>query len=114
MSECCNKKCWTRFLPHNWLCLKGLSVVFLVAFYVCLVFAIYMTYAIASNSVITGADMWMALIYYVGRALVTAIFCLTLVKILKVLRKIKQAVAPCCCHEDNAEQPKENKKAKTK
>ena len=97
MSKCCKGKCWTKFLPHNWLCLKGLSILFVVGFYICLVFAVYMAYQIGTHPMITGNEMWVALGFYVGQALAGAVFCLTVSKILSALAKIKHAVAPCCC-----------------
>ena len=111
MSKCCKGKCWCKFLPHNWLCLKGLYVLFVVLFYICLVFAIFMACQIIAHPMITGNEMWMALGFYVGESLVAALFFLTVSKILKVLRKIKQAVAPCCCTEDKKD-TKEEKEAK--
>ena len=102
MSKCC--KCWTRFLPHNWLCLKGLSILFLVCFYICLAFAIFMAVQIGKHPMITGAEKWMALAFYVGQSLAAAVGCLTMAKILKALGKIKQAVAPCCCHNEEKNQ----------
>ncbi len=97
MSKCCKGKCWCKFLPHNWLCLKGLSVLFLVCFYICLIFAVYMAIQITRHPMITGSEMWVALSFYVGQSLAAAVGCLTVAKVLKVLRKIKQAVAPCGC-----------------
>ena len=112
MSECCKGKCWTKFLPHNWLCLKGLYVLFVLAFYVCVLFALYMAYIISTNPMVTGADMWTALVFYVGRALVTAVVCLTLSKIIKALCKIKKAVVPCCCETNKPAEEKKTKKTK--
>lgn len=105
MSNCCKGKCWCKFLPHNWLCLKGLSVLFIVAFYVALIFAVYMGIQIAKHPMITGSEMWVALSFYVGQSLAAAIFCLTVSKILRALAHIKHAVAPCCC-EANKEETK--------
>lgn len=98
MSNCCKGKCWCKFLPHNWLCLKGLSVLFVIGFYASLIFAVYMAIQIGKHPMITGSEMWVALSFYVGQSLAAAIFCLTVSKILKALAKIKHAVAPCCCH----------------
>lgn len=108
--KCCKGKCWCKFLPHNWLCLKGLSVLFIVAFYVAIVFAIYMAFQIGTHPMITGSEMWAALAYYVGQTLAAAVFCLTVSKILNALAKIKHAVAPCCCHEEKPEEVKEKTK----
>lgn len=106
MSKCCKGKCWCKFLPHNWLCLKGLYFVFVTLFYVALVFAIYMAYQILSFPMISGKEMWMALGIILAQILGTALGLLTVAKILKALAKIKHAVAPCCCHEAKAEEAK--------
>ena len=110
MSKCCkDNTCWTKFLPHNWLCLKGLSVLFLVVFYIAIVFAVYMAFQISMHPMVTGREMWIALGYYVGQALVTAVFCLTVSKILKALAAIKHAVAPCCCGTEKTEKKEKAK-----
>ena len=101
MSKCC--KC-AKWFPHNWLCLKGLSIVFLVLFYVALVHAVFQAYAVFSYPAWPSkAEMWMAFTMYVLGDLAAAIGFLTLAKILKALRKIKNAVAPCCCAAEQAE-----------
>ncbi len=111
MSNCCKGKCWTKFLPHNWLCLKGLYFVFVALFYVALVFAIYMAIQILTFPMISGKEMWMALGIVEAQVLGTALALLTISKVLKVLAKIKHAVAPCCCTE---EKNKEEKKKEVK
>ena len=108
MSNCCKGKCWMKFLPHNWLCLKGLSVLFVVCFYICLAIAIYSTYKIITHPMITGIEMWIFLATYVGSILASAVVCLTVSKILKALRKIDHAVAPCCCHGEEKKEEKAN------
>ncbi|WP_428045379.1 hypothetical protein [Candidatus Avelusimicrobium fimicolum] len=102
MSNCC--KC-AKWFPHNWLCLKGLSVLFLVLFYLALVYAVFQAYAIFSHPQLSGSEMWLAAAFYVASDLAAAVGFLTVAKVLKVLRKIKNAVAPCCCsHEAPAEE----------
>ena len=100
MSNCC--KC-AKWFPHNWLCLKGLSVLFLVLFYLALVYAVFQAYAIFPHPQLSGSEMWLAAAFYVASDLAAAVGFLTVAKVLKVLRKIKNAVAPCCCaHEEPA------------
>lgn len=94
MSKCC--KC-AKWWPHNWLCLKGLSVIFLVLFYLALVYAVFQAYAIFTHPQLFGSEMWLAAAFYVASDLAAAIGFLTVAKILKALRKIKKAVAPCAC-----------------
>lgn len=106
MSKCC--KC-AKWFPHNWLCLKGLSVLFLVLFYIAFVYGIYQAVLVIKHPALTGKLMWMALTYYVLSCWGAAVGFLTIAKILKVLRKIKQAVAPCCC-EASAEKKEESAK----
>ena len=110
MSKCCKGKCWCKFLPHNWLCLKGLYFVFIALFYVAFAFAIYMAYQILSFPMISGKEMWAALGIVEAQILGTALGLLTVAKVLKALAKIKHAVAPCCCHEEKAEEAKEEAK----
>ncbi len=115
MSKCCKGKCWCKFLPHNWLCLKGLYVVFVALFYLALVFAIYMAIQIITYPMISGKEMWITLGIVEAQVLGTALGLLTIAKVLKVLAKIKHAVAPCCCNEEKAkEAKKETKKEETK
>lgn len=100
MSNCC--KC-AKWFPHNWLCLKGLSVLFLVLFYLALVYAVFQAYAIFTHPQLSGSEMWLAAAFYVASDLAAAVGFLTVAKVLKALRKIKNAVAPCCCaHEEPA------------
>ena len=106
MSKCCKGKCWCKFLPHNWLCLKGLYFVFIALFYIAFVFAIYMAYQILSFPMISGKEMWMALGVVEAQILGTALGLLTIAKALKALAKIKHAVAPCCHEEAKQEEAK--------
>lgn len=109
MSNCCKHTCWTKYLPHNWLCLKGLYFTFIALFYISLAFAIYMAVQFLTFPMISGKEMWMALGIVEVQILGMALGLLTIAKILKALAKIKHAVAPCCCHEDKAEEKKEAK-----
>ncbi|MBR4356114.1 MAG: hypothetical protein IKP96_06100 [Elusimicrobiaceae bacterium] len=103
MSNCC--KC-TKWFPHNWLCLKGLSIVFVVLFYLAVAFAIYQAIAIIAHPGLTGSMMWMALVGYVLTDLAAALGFLTVAKILTAIHKIKKAVAPCCCENKKTEETK--------
>ncbi len=94
MSKCCKHAKWW---PHNWLCLKGLSVIFLVLFYLALAYAVFQAYALFTHPQLTGAEMWLAVAFYVASDLAAAIGFLTVAKILQAIRKIKKAVAPCAC-----------------
>ncbi len=95
MSKCC--KCM-KWLPHNWLCLKGISILFIVLFYVTLVLMIGNSVLIYKFSV-HNAFMWYSIAIYTLGFLLTAICFLAVAKFAKALLKIKQAVAPCCCEE---------------
>ncbi|MBO7191230.1 MAG: hypothetical protein J6V32_03925 [Elusimicrobiaceae bacterium] len=99
MSKCCK---YAKWFPHNWLCLKGLSIVFYVLFYITLAFLIYQDISIIFHPGLTGGLKWLALLGYTLQNAGVAIGFLTIAKVLHALRKIKQAVAPCCC-EGNAE-----------
>jgi len=112
MSNCCKGACWTKFLPHNWLCLKGLYVLFIILFYLAVAFGIYMAVQILSYPMIAGREMWVALAIVEAQILGTALGLLTLSKILKALAKIKNAVAPCCCAEDEKPAKKAKKEDK--
>ena len=55
--------------------------------------------------VVPGTLLFGAAAFYVASDLAAAVGFLTVAKVLKVLRKIKSAVAPCCCsHEAPAEE----------
>lgn len=110
MSKCCKGKCWCKFLPHNWLCLKGLYFVFVTLFYIAFVFAIYTAIQILTFPMISGKEMWITLGVVEAQILGTALGLLTVAKILKVLAKIKHAVAPCSCHEEKAKEEKKEAK----
>lgn len=112
MSNCCKGACWCKFLPHNWLCLKGLYVVFIVLFYITLLFGVYMTWQIASYPLLSGKEMWTVLGGVLAQILGAALFLLTIAKILKALAKIKHAVAPCCCQTEKADEKAAKKAVK--
>ncbi|MCQ2410275.1 MAG: hypothetical protein MJ053_01775 [Elusimicrobiaceae bacterium] len=106
MSKCC--KC-AKWLPHNWLCLKGLTVVFLVLFYIAFVYGIYQAVLVVMHPAFTGRMMWVTLAFYLLSDWAAALGFLTIAKVLKALRKIKQAVAPCCCEGHTEEKTEEAK-----
>lgn len=97
MSNCC--KC-AKWWPHNWLCLKGLSIVFLVLFYLTLCFTVAQIATIFIQAPIIDRQIWLMVVYYLCSDLLAAVAFLTVAKVLKVLRKIKEAVAPCNCATD--------------
>ena len=101
MSTCCCKG--AKWFPHNWLCLKGLSFLFLGLFYLAFCYAIYQAVIIFTHPTITGGEMWAMAAYYVLSDLAAAVGFLTIAKVLIVLRKIKKAVAPCACTADKEE-----------
>ena len=107
MSKCC--KC-SKWWPHNWLCLKGLSVLFLVLFYLALAYAVFQAYAIFTYPMVHGSEMWLSAFFYVASDLAAAVGFLTVAKILKALRKIKKAVAPCACSVEEKPAPSEIEK----
>ncbi len=112
MSNCCKGACWCKYLPHNWLCLKGLYVVFVVLFYVAVAFAIYMACQLCSYPMLSGRDLWVTLGIVEAQILGTALVLLTISKILKALAKIKHAVAPCCCQDEKADKKSAKKEDK--
>ncbi len=92
MSKC--HKC-AKWFPHNWLCLRGLSYVFIALFYLTIAFGIFQVIAVLSQ--FGFAMAWRPLLQFVVSVLVIATLCLTVAKSLQALRAIKHAVAPCCC-----------------
>ncbi len=98
MSKCC--KC-AKWWPHNWLCLKNLYYVFIALFYLTLVSALY--FLISALLVPAGAfenvgqNKWFFILNTLTPILLGSLLSLTIAKIIKVLRKIKHAVAPCGC-----------------
>lgn len=90
---CCKNKWW----PHNWFCLRGLYWVFVVLFYVTLVYTVYIVYALTATPMISGAEYWTNLFAVLVNTVSLMIGFMTVAVILKTLRKIKKAVAPCQC-----------------
>lgn len=102
-----SKNCkYAKWMPHNWLCLKGLCVLFIVLFYLTLVFAVYQDIQIIRHPLITGSQKVLALILGTLSNLGVAVALLTVAKICNALKKIKQAVAPCCCGQENTPEGK--------
>ncbi len=100
MANCCK---YAKWWPHNWLCLKGLSIFFTVLFYIALAFAIFMLWQIVPlffNPMFPKGNVFILLSIYVLGSVATALYFLALAKILKALCKIKHAVAPCCCGQE--------------
>jgi hypothetical protein len=123
MSNCCKQKCCLRFLPHNWLCLKGLSISFLVLFYILLILWLVQVGFIVFSGIpalrLAGASSRDILVALWGQApslitpLVLMLVFLAMSKILKALRKIVHAVAPCQCHQEVAQEEQEEVKEVT-
>jgi len=90
-------------MPHNWLCLKGLYILFLVLFYLALAFVVFQDVQIARHPLISGKQMWLALALATIGNLGIAVGILTVAKILQALYKIKKAVAPCNCEQQPVE-----------
>ena len=99
-----------KWFPHNWLCLKGLSILFLVLFYFSFACGFYYTWVICKHPAFSGALLYKAIAYYLLSCWGAAVGFLTIAKVLQALRKIKQAVAPCCCQEHNEDKKKEESK----
>lgn len=99
----CNHKrcCW---FPHNWFCLRGLYWIFVTLFYLTLAYSLYLIYVVSTAPMLSGAAYWSALLGLILNALSVMLGLLTVAAILKALRKIVHAVAPCCCHEEKKEE----------
>lgn len=110
MSKCCCK--YAKWFPHNWLCLKGLAILFLVFFYISGIYALYVIEEIIRNFNYIPREMLNYLIQFALSLLLFSAFSLTVAKVLKAIRKIKQAVAPCECavKEEPAKEEKEETK----
>ena len=124
----CKGKCWSKFLPHNWLCLKGLSIAFLVLFYITLIagiviavilcgrvwdmFAAYLQ--VGGKELLSNGSLWMAWGAMLSQVILLTVplmfVWLAFSKICKALAKIKHAVAPCCCNEEKAKETKKEAK----
>ena len=94
MSNCCK---YAKWFPHNWLCLKGLSVLSVVLFYLVAIDWVVKVIQIVNYPGFNQETMILALRNYSLSAAGWMFTFLTISKVLKSLRKIKQAVAPCCC-----------------
>ena len=94
----CNHKhcCWW---PHNWICLRGLYWIFVVLFYLTLAVTLYWVYALSTTPMLSGAAYWQNLLSLLLNSFSMMLGFLTIACILKALRKIDHAVAPCCCHQ---------------
>ncbi len=77
MNDCCKHAKWW---PHNWLCLKGLYVFFIVMFYLTLVFTVIQAYQVFAHPMITGKEMWMLVVNNLINNLSVAIGLLTIAK----------------------------------
>ncbi len=97
----CKKNKWW---PHNWLCLKGLYWIFVALFYITLAYAIYIVCLMSTTPMLTGAAYWENLFNFLINALSIMLGFLTVAGVLKALRKIVHAVAPCCCHSEGKEE----------
>lgn len=104
---CCKKKCC--WFPHNWLCLKGLYWVFITLFYVAIAYTLYVAYLMISSPMLSGAAFWESFLSFIINALSIMLGFLTVAAILKALRKIVHAVAPCCHEEHKEETPAQDK-----
>lgn len=104
--SCKKKCCWW---PHNWLCLKSLYWVFVGLFYLAILYTLYVVYLMIASPMLTGAEFWGSLFSFLINALSIMLGLLTVAAILKALRKIVHAVAPCCGHEDKQEAPAQDK-----
>ena len=106
MSNCCCK--YAKWFPHNWLCLKGLSYVFLGIFYITFLMGLYQAIRVLAYPFPDPAMKWGLLFNILILFWGIALSSLTTAKVLKAIRKIKEAVAPCCC-EAKKEETNENK-----
>ena len=101
MSNCCCK--YAKWFPHNWLCLKGLSYVFLGIFYIAALLGIYQVIQILlypiPNTLLKLQVLLNVSVIFFG----TALLAWAIAKALRALRQIKQAVAPCCCESEKKE-----------
>lgn len=99
--SCKNKCCWW---PHNWLCLKGLYWVFVAFFYLAIVYTVYVAYMMIASPMLTGVAFWESFLSFLVNAISIMVGFLTVAAVLKALRKIVHAVAPCCCHQEEAKE----------
>ncbi|MBO7238389.1 MAG: hypothetical protein J6U96_03770 [Elusimicrobiaceae bacterium] len=73
-------------------------------FYLTLAYSLYLIYVVSTAPMLSGAAYWSALLGLILNALSVMLGLLTVAAILKALRKIVHAVAPCCCHEEKKEE----------
>ena len=99
--SCKNKCCWW---PHNWFCLKGLYWTFVGFFYLAIAYTLYGVYQIVSSPMLSGSLFWGSLFSFLIMQFCIVVGLATLAAVLKALRKIVHAVAPCCCHEEKKEE----------
>ena len=98
MSKCCCK--YAKWFPHNWLCLRGLSYVFIGFFYIAIGFAgvaIYQAIVVFTNPGLYHEEALAVVTVNLLGDLAGALTSLTIAKVLGALRAIKNAVAPCTC-----------------
>lgn len=96
----CKCKC-AKYWPHNWLCLKGIYWTFIVLFYIALVTFVYSLISLISVPAAiyegAGQSKWIFMFNSLVPMFIGVLGCLTVAKVLQAVRKIKKAVAPCCC-----------------
>ena len=108
--SCKNKSCWW---PHNWFCLKGLYWIFVGFFYLAIAYTIYIVYLMIASPMLSGAAFWENLFSFLINAFSIMLGFVTIAAVLKALRKIVHAVAPCCCQEEKKEEvPVQTQEAK--
>lgn len=96
--------CKNKWWPHNWFCLRGLYWLFVALFYITFVYMLWIVYALSASPMISGDLYWSNLFAVAVNCISLMLGFITVAKILQVLRKIKKAVAPCCC-EGHKESP---------
>ncbi len=89
--------CKNKWWPHNWFCLKGLYWIFVALFYFTLIYTIYIVIWMSRSPMISRDVLWQTIINFLFNSLSVMLIMLTVAAVLKALRKIKAAVAPCCC-----------------
>ncbi|MGB2578865.1 hypothetical protein AAIR98_000784 [Elusimicrobium simillimum] len=95
---CCKFK---KFFPHNWLKLKGLSVLFTILFYAAIIGFIYM--CVQSFTVVKYAKIGLVspdnvppVLMLTVSAFLSSVFFLTFAKVTKALAKIKHILKASC------------------
>lgn len=97
--------CKNKWWPHNWFCLRGLYWIFVALFYFTLIYTIYIVIMMSSSPMLSGETYWQTLISFLINSFSVMLIMLTVAAVLKALRKIKGAVAPCCCEAKKEEAP---------